>query len=410
MSYRLSQWRGLAVAIFIASVLSACTPQARQDLAPLMPAAGEVSYALHGSRVLSADDSRESLVFPQTALENPRIPIALEAANGDIVAIASIRLGSIGDAATKNYRAAISSDGGTTWSYNEIAEAVTAGSDPSGVVDPANGKIHLVDTEQFTSSDNGRTWSSKPTIVLPNPAGIKGTPNGPGAGIALKNGSHAGRLVIMCRVALPDSVRSPLGLPPAWLDWSDSTNCVLYSDDGGSTWRTSQTVQNGVGEGAVVELGDGTLYMSSRTYAFDGRRSEAWSYDGGETWTNLERSVLPEPYFGVNGSLARVARANGTSVVIYSNVPEWDALFGDIGAARKDLSLYVSTDEARTWRFGGVLHKGPSAYSSLVPIGDDIGVLYEGVVQGINSDRPSSMAPDGIRFARVDVESLFDAP
>ena len=32
-------------------------------------------------------------------------------------------------------------------------------------------------------------------------------------------------------VALPDSVRSPIPLPLQWLDWSDTTNCVLYSDD-----------------------------------------------------------------------------------------------------------------------------------------------------------------------------------
>lgn len=403
-----------AGAMVMSTALAACTPQALSDMATLMPADPAVSFAAHGSKVLASSQIEvDSVVFPVTASENPRIPIALQATNGDIVAIASVRMGSIGDAAAKEFRAAISSDGGNTWIHRSVSGGpITAGSDPSGVIDPATGRIHLVDTNQYTSADNGQTWSTSPTVILPNAQGVKGTPNGPGAGIALTKGAHAGRLVIMCRVSLPDSVRNPLGLPAQWINWSDSTNCVLYSDDGGATWTTSTTVQGSVGEGAVVELADGTLYMSSRTYLFDGRRSEAFSYDGGQTWTDMRRSVLPEPFFGVNGALTRVQTDDGGDAVVYSNIPEWEAPLGDIPGVRKDLSLYVSTDSAQSWRFGAVLHKGPSAYSSLVPLTSaegkaQVGILYEAVVQGINSDRGAGDPPEGIRFARVNVEDLL---
>jgi sialidase-1 len=404
-------WVAGAVAVTCSALLAACTPADRQNAAFLLPAAPEVSYARNGSRVLGASELlTDNVVFPVTGSENPRIPVGLRATNGDIVAVASIRMGSISDTSSwKTLRAAISSDGGRTWEYHPVTTN-TSGSegDPAGVVDPAAGRITVFGQQRYTSDDHGRTWTARPKVVEPNAAGARGIPNGPGAGIALRRGPHAGRLVVMCRVSPPDSVINPFRLPVAWVDWSSSTNCVLYSDDGGETWRTSQTVQTSVGEGAVVELAGGALYMSSRTYRFDGRRSEAFSYDGGETWVDLKRSVLPEPYFGVNGSLTRVERPGGEDVVVYSNIPEWTAPLGLVPVVRKDLSLYVSTDEARSWRFGAVLRKGPAAYSSLIPLGDDIGVLYEAVVEGINSDRTPADPPDGIRFARVPIDRLLD--
>lgn len=169
-----------------------------------MPAAPEVSFAKHGERVLTPEDvAANTVVFPLTAVENPQIPIVVQAAYGDIVAIASIRLGSIGDRAIKQLRAAISSDGGRSWHYHDVStRLLQAGFDSSVFVDATTGHIHIIDEDQYTS------------------------------------------------------------------------------DDGGTTWQTSQTVQRSVGKGAVVELADGTLYMSSRTYKFNGQQDETYSYDG----------------------------------------------------------------------------------------------------------------------------------
>ncbi len=400
----------LATAVLVvgAALVAACTSPGGLDAAFLMPADPSVSFALHGSRVLAPSElAADSVVFPTANGEFPRLPVAVAATNGDIVAVASIRMGSIADNASSMLRAAVSSDGGSTWQQHPISTQVNGVEPgPVGVVDPATGQIQVLGAHRYTSDDDGRTWTSRPLVVRPNEAGVVGELNSPAAGIALRTGPHAGRLVVMCRVALPDSVRSPIPLPLQWLDWSDTTNCVLYSDDHGETWQTSQTVQTHVGEGGVVELADGSLYMSSRTYSFDGRRSEAFSYDGGATWTDFARSVLPEPYFGVNGSLAFVDDGSADGVVVYANDPEWNALFENIGATRKELSLYLSTDGAHTWRFGAVLRHGPAAYSSLVTLGHDVGVLYEAVVSGVNSTRGPSDPPDGIRFARVALSDL----
>lgn len=401
------RWAAAVVAAISLSATVACTPTEMQELSGLFPVDPSVSFAVHGDRdIPPAARLAESVVFPVVpGQEYPRIPIMLRANNGDLVAIAAIRQGSISDGAARQpLRAAISSDGGVTWNYHEITTAGATDGDAAGVVDPSTGRIHVLSTtNHYVSDDNGVTWSNAPYSIDPNAAGVTGFPNGPGAGIALSHGAHAGRLVVMCRKANPDS----FPLPPAFLDWSHTTNCVLISDDGGETWTTSQTVQTQVGEGAVVELADGTLYMSSRTYLFDGHRSEAYSTDGGQTWDRFGRSVLPEPYFGVNGSLTRVeGRADGSNLVLYSNIPEYDPPLGVVSLARKNLSLYWSDDETGTWHFGGVIHRGPSAYSSMVAIGSDVGVLYEAVIQDINSDRGPADPPDGIRFVRVDTNAL----
>jgi|GEM_PF-5392037 len=395
-----------------ALAIAGCAPSlSPQDLAFLFPAAAEVSFALNGYRQFAPSDLLvDSLVFPvdPAAGEYPRIPGIVEANDGTLVAVASIRRGSIADDAPSSLRAAVSRDGGRTWTHHDIAEnPTTADGDHAVVVDPATGRVFVFGRDLYTSDDGGVTWTARPKVIAANPAGIVGEPGGPGAGIALARGPHAGRLVVMCRAQtgpLPPSLFGLLTIA----DRTNATNCVLTSDDGGATWQTSGVVQGWVGEGSVIELDDGRLYMSSRTYLLDGRRSEAYSSDGGTTWTDLRRSVLPEPTFGVNGSLTRVTDPDtGRPVVVYANVPEWDSPFGIVALARKDLSLYVSDDETASWRFGRVLRRGPSAYSSMVPLGSEVGVLYEAVISDLSGGLLVPDLPNGIRFARVDVRSLL---
>lgn len=398
---------GAVVGVTLLAVTACSAPPDVQSLSTLLPAAPEVAFALHGqdpAEDLAADV--ETVVFPVDPArgEYPRIPVLLRTPTA-LVAVATVRQGSIDDAAPSLLRSATSRDGGRTWTYRDVAtNTSTADGDTAGVVDPTTGRLLVIGRDLYTSDDDGATWTTRPLVVRPNAAGVVGDPGGPGAGIALRSGPHAGRLVVMCRAVvappLPLLLESLAGRP-------SGANCVLTSDDHGATWQTSTTVQPGTGEGSVVELGDGRLYMSSRTYLYDGQRSEATSNDGGSTWTGFARSVLPEPAFGVNGSLARaVDPTTGDATVVYANVPEWTAPFGLVPPVRHDLSLYVSNDEARTWRFGRVLRRGPSAYSSLSVAGTSVGVLYEAVVQGVNDQRSATDPPDGIRFASFDLGQL----
>jgi len=394
------------VAVVLATGCSA--PASPQDLAYLLPAAPEVSYALNGAGSLDpATVVADTVVFPVDPArgEYPRIPVLLRALDGSLVAVATIRLGSISDSAPSLLRAAVSRDGGRTWVHHDIApNTSTEDGDSAAVVDPATGRILVFGNGLHTSDDGGVTWTTRPLRIGPNAAGVVGDPGGPGAGIAVRSGPHAGRLVVMCRATTGPP---PLPLPGPFRDRSGESNCTLTSDDGGSTWTTSTTVQGWVGEGSVVELADGRLYMSSRTYLYDGRRAEAYSPDGGTTWTDLGRSVLPEPVFGVNGSLTRLTDpGTGADVVLYTNVPEWDAPFGIVPLVRKDLSVYVSTDGTRSWRFGRVLRRGPGAYSSMAAIDGDVGVLFEAVVEGVNSERSVLDPAEGIRFLRFPVAAV----
>ena len=53
---------------------------------------------------------------------------------------------------------------------------------------------------------------------------------------------------------------------------------------------------------------------------------------------------------------------------------------GPTGGGRNDLRIRFSTDGARTWQDGPLLHTGPAAYSDLVqirPDGDEVGILFE---------------------------------
>jgi sialidase-1 len=391
----------------VALTAAACSsPPDVQSLSSLLPADPAVSFGRYGHLPgAGLVPDLETVVFPvdPARSEYPRIPVLLRAPNA-LVAVASIRRGSIDDAAPSSLRSATSTDGGRTWNYREIAiNTTTADGDAAGVVDPATGEVLVLGRDLYASADDGATWTTRPLVVLPNAAGVVGDPGGPGTGLVVQHGPHAGRLVVMCRATvaepLPEVFEALAGRP-------SSSNCTLTSDDHGATWRTSSTVQTGVGEGAVVELGDGRLYMSSRTYLYDGRRSEAYSDDGGSTWTALGRSVLPEPAFGVNGSMVRaVDPATGAATVVYANVPEWSAPFGLVPPVRHDLSLYVSDDETRSWKFGAVLHRGPSAYSSMVAAGTQVGVLYEAVVQGVNDVRSPNDPADGIRFASFDLSA-----
>ncbi|MFP3386933.1 exo-alpha-sialidase, partial [Tritonibacter sp. SIMBA_163] len=72
------------------------------------------------------------------------------------------------------------------------------------------------------SDDNGASWSSSREItgsVIPE--GSRWYATGPGHGIQLSRAEHAGRLIAPMNYSAPD----------------DNGAGVIFSDDGGDTWR-----------------------------------------------------------------------------------------------------------------------------------------------------------------------------
>lgn len=214
--------------------------------------------------------------------------------------------------------------------------------------------------------DGGKTWSHEKMIIHPNEVGCRGHSHGSSPGVVLLSPRYYGRLLSPARFQCkPGEQLHTLQ--------NDHYNCALYSDDRGKTWQTSGPVQVGTGEGCLVELSDGTIYYNSRAYFLDGKRRIAWSFDGGETFTDFAvDDHLTEPLeCGCNAAMAGFSKemVSGDDFVLFSN-PASDE--------RENLTVRLSRDGGRTWPVAKLIHEGPAAYSSMtVSSNGTVFLLYE---------------------------------
>lgn len=327
-----------------------------------------------------------------------RIPAVLVAPNGDLLAFCEGRRNNSRDHGDIDLLQKRSSDGGLTWGehaivYEEGGDADVTIGNPCPVVDQTTGVIWMPfcrDNDRVfvaSSRDNGESWSQPREVT----ADVKRTEwgwyaTGPGVGIQLQRGEHAGRLVIPCDHRSPDY---------------DCGSHAIYSDDHGETWTLSDNVISpGANECQVVELSDGRLLLNARMQnsRTTGERGIASSSDGGATWTELsQHSGLADPV--VQASLIRLESDGTKDLLLFSNpnVP----LSVERGA-RVNLTVRVSRDSGATWSSGRTLHSGPAAYSCLVGLdGDEAGCLYEA---------GESSAYESIRFARFGLEWVSARP
>lgn len=334
-----------------------------------------------------------------------RIPAIVRADNGDLLAFCEARQG--GDADRADLVMKRSLDGGRTWSdlqvvlagrdfrvyFGERAPPITVGN-PAPVVDRMSpdrpGRVWLPFTLEndrvfvVSSDDHGHTWGPprEITSAVKRP-GWGWYATGPVHSIQLRRGPHAGRLVVPAdhRLGEGGRDRGPLGAH------------VIYSDDHGETWRLGAVDDSydddlNANETTVVELADGRLYFDTRDHHGEaaGTRGIAYSEDGGVSFVPRDgpyRTFRPAPAVldppVVQCALLRAASAadgDGRDVILFSGPDE----NGPSGPGRSDLRIRFSTDEARSWRDGPLLHPGPAAYSDMVRIevpGDRVGVLFE---------------------------------
>ena len=272
-----------------------------------------------------------------------------------------------------------SDDGGRTWGATTLVyeeggtRPVTIGN-PCPVVNATTGTIWLTfcrnnnDVLVTSSQDDGRTWAEPRTITgsVKRP-GWTWYATGPGVGIQLRRGPHAGRLVIPC------DHREPVD------DKAVMFSHVFFSDDHGKTWSLGGTVNRHTDECQIVELDDGTLLINMRNYwgrnggrpDRGGKRAVARSRDGGESWSPLAfDGTLIEPV--CQASLIAVPRPErpGETFLVFSNPAST--------TKRHALTVRVSGDGGRTWPVTVPVEAGPSAYSCLAPLsGNRVGLLYE---------------------------------
>jgi len=328
-----------------------------------------------------------------------RIPSLITTPKGTVLAICEARKNSGADDGNIDLVLKRSTDNGDTWGPVELIyevggdKPITIGN-PCPVIDQSTGIIWMPFCEDNDrvfmthSKDEGHSWSKPVEItstVKNKDWGWYAT--GPGVGIQLQKGTHAGRLVIPC-----DHREKENG---QWVMHSH----VIYSDDQGQTWVLGGSADKHTDECQVVELSDGTLLLNMRNYwertgkefAKGRKRAIAFSKDGGASWSELSFDAqLIEPV--CQASLITVPKSKGApDVLLFSNPAST--------SKRVRMTIQASFDDGKTWPNQRELFAGPSAYSCLTELGNgSVGILYE---------RGEQNAYETITFDRFDWDWLL---
>lgn len=318
-----------------------------------------------------------------------RIPALAVTSEGTLLAFCEGRRGGGGDAGNIDLVLKRSTDGGQSWAALQIVwdDAENTCGNPCPIVDRETGTIWLLmtwnrgddpeskiiaqtsrDTRRVfvtSSTDDGATWAP-PTEIT---ADVK-QPNwtwyatGPGAGIQIERGPHAGRMVVPC-----DHIEA--GTKAYY-------SHVFYSDDHGQTWKLGgRTPKPQVNECQVVELSEGRLMLNMRNYdSSKPHRQTALSSDGGATWSDQRLDpTLVEPRCQASIRRYEWAADGRPGMILFSNPAS--------ATSRTQMTVRASFDDAKTWPHAGLLHAGPSGYSDLAVLADgQIACLYE---RGTNS-------------------------
>jgi sialidase-1 len=306
-----------------------------------------------------------------------RIPALHVTPRGTLLAFCEGRKKGRGDSGDIDLVLRRSRDAGATWGPLQVIadDGPNTVGNPCPVLDRRTGTLWLLltrnlggDTEGtiragtskgtrsvwvMKSTDEGATWS-RPTDITKAVKDPKWTwyATGPGCGIQLRSG----RLVVPCdhTEAGTRTFRSH----------------VIYSDDGGATWKKGGALGEKTNECQVIERADGSLLLNMRSYHGKNRRAVATSPDGGLSWSKvtLDEALL-EPV--CQASLIRYdpPAAGGKGRVLFAN---------PASTKREKLTIRLSHDEGRTWPVARLLHAGPAAYSALAVLpGGAVGCLYE---------------------------------
>jgi sialidase-1 len=322
-----------------------------------------------------------------------RIPSVLVTSKGTVLAFAEARRspwGAGADSGEINIVLKRSTDGGKTWGAQQViwVDGKNTCGNPVSIFDETTGTIWLVASHNdgsmeeskvaesragraifvMSSDDDGVTWTTPREITKDvKKEGWTWYATGPGAGIQLKHGPHAGRLVVPANHSVKGGG-----------DDGGSYSHVIYSDDHGKTWKLGGSAKVGSNESAVVELADGTVMLNMRNARGKSapkdtprERAIALSKDGGKTFGEMTHdSALIEPI--CQASIVRYTwpGEGGKGRILFANPANKEQ--------RTDMTVRISYDEGKTWPVSQLIHKGWSCYSAITPLPDgSIGLLYE---------------------------------
>lgn len=310
---------------------------------------------------------------------NYRIPAINTAADGSLVVLTDKRKTGSGDLpADIDIVCRRSADGGKNWSDPVTVAQGTGygkGFGDAVLVKAKSGKLIALfvgglglsastpsnsnHTYVSTSSNNGISWTT-PVDITSQIFGTGCSDPVRATWYASFCGSGHGLCTRSGRVMVVAAVRETSG--------GSLNNYALYSDDEGSTWKTSGLAITGGDEAKVVELNNGNILMSSRT---TGNRYYSVSTDGGVTWG--PRNTWSEIWG--NACDADIVRYTSTLDGYDKNrllhtLPN--------ASSRQNVSMWISYDEGTTWPYKRTLCPGTSAYSSITILPDGtIGVYLE---------------------------------
>jgi len=312
-----------------------------------------------------------------------RIPALAATTKGTVLAFCEGRKQSGSDSGDVDLLLRRSVDNGRAWSDRKVVrnDADNTCGNPAPVVDRETGTVWLLSTWNhggdherqiidqksrdtrrvfvMSSTDDGDTWSRPREITADvKKPGWTWYATGPGSGIQIQRGAHAGRLVVAC-----DHIEAGT---------RHYYSHVIFSDDHGQTWTLGgRSPKPQVNECEVVETADGRLMLNMRNYDRSRKaRQIAFSNDGGESWLDQHfDATLVEPI--CQASIQRYSWPGGSdeNVILFSN---------PASTRRFNMTVRASFDDGNTWPLSRSLHAGPSAYSDLGVLADGIAAcLYE---------------------------------
>lgn len=302
----------------------------------------------------------------------------------------------------------------TTYNVNVNTMELTKDDNVVGNVMTSSCELKVHGTSYLSliySDDDGATWSKPVDINSEIKADwMKFLGTGPGAGIQIKNGEYAGRIVF------PVYYTNGAG---------KQSSAVIYSDDHGETWNMGESPNDGrdLGNGSfgnsqtmtdgleltecqVVEMPNGQLKLFMRNTGSYVRI--ATSFDGGATWDSevYEDKNLPEPYCQLS-VINYSKKIDGEDAIAFANPKGSGRTNGTVRFGIINQNGTHSNGEPRyefEWRYNKLVKAGTYAYSCLTELPNgDIGLFYEGTDNQEMSYM--EMSPEYIKF---DYESSLE--
>jgi len=333
-----------------------------------------LAVCLASARAFGADDGVMRNVLLPPGPGNPRNSEGdfIQLADGRILLVYTHFVGGGADHSAAHLAGRYSSDGGRTWTDEDVVIVPNEGGQnvmSVSLLRLADGRIALfyarknaiTDCRPYLrfSDDEAKTWS-EPKLCIDE------------LGYYVLNNDRvvqleSGRLVVPVALHNTPQYEKP--------DWDGKIMCYL-SDDVGGSWRRSKSRLVGktpdgkrvtLQEPGVIELKDGRLMMFCRTRS--GCQYVSFSEDQGDTWSEFGPSNIISPCSPA--SIERIPKT-GDLLLVWNNHENVD---GAHRGKRTPYNVAVSRDEGRTWEHVKALEDDPDGwycYTAVDFVGDHV--------------------------------------